>query len=174
MKSINLIIVLLFFLTSCSGSHTGTQDLEPIQENSNNNEETDKTDDSSNTGNSNGDSLNNDNSDDEEYLKLNKAVRKYFDSVSNSDIKSALEAFDSNVSVNIAGMKFNGLNQVSSFLLRDVIGGVYTVEKVFEESEWQLVYCLFQPKGWSSPEPPIEYRFKINSDKIIQWEGKYR
>lgn len=107
-------------------------------------------------------------------IALEPGVRSYFNAVENEVLDASLSGFADNITVNIAGMRFNGLEETRSFIDRDVIGGTYTLEKVFNEGEEQVVYCLFQPEGWSSPEPPIEYRFTMEDDKVIKWTGKYR
>jgi len=71
-------------------------------------------------------------------------------------------------------MRFNGPQEVAAFAARDIWGGKYKVEKVFKQRITEIVHCRFRPKGWSSPEPPIEYQFQTKNGKIINWQGKYR
>ena len=71
-------------------------------------------------------------------------------------------------------MRFDGKAETKAFIQRDVIGGTYTIQKVFRDGNEQVVHCLFQPKGWTNPEPPIEYRFRSENNLVIEWKGKYR
>ncbi|MCT4588790.1 MAG: hypothetical protein N4A71_13250 [Carboxylicivirga sp.] len=110
----------------------------------------------------------------EDQDNMDKGVKIYFDAVEKADLDASTGGFSSNINVNIAGMVFNGTDEVRRFIQRDVIGGTYTIQKVFNEGKEQVVHCLFQPKGWSNPEPPIEYRFTSENDKVVKWTGKYR
>lgn len=105
---------------------------------------------------------------------LSPAVKGYFDGVVAGDVDAAVSGFADDIAVNIAGMRFDGTSAVKAFIQRDVIGGVYTVEKVFNDNGEQVVYCLFHPQSWVNPEPPIEYRFTIKNNQIARWLGKYR
>ncbi|PXY02006.1 hypothetical protein DF185_04980 [Marinifilum breve] len=107
-------------------------------------------------------------------VPMDAGVKAYFDAVAAQDLEASVSGFADNISVNIAGMRFNGTEEVRGFIQRDVIGGIYTIEKVFNDEGEQVVHCLFQPEGWNNPEPPIEYRFTSENDKVIQWTGKYR
>ena len=106
--------------------------------------------------------------------KLSRPVRCFFDAAAENDSKALGACFSEHVSVNIAGMRFNGPEEVVAFAERDIWGGKYKVEKAFKQGDNEIVHCLFWPRGWSSPEPPIEYQFQIKNHKIIRWEGKYR
>jgi hypothetical protein len=77
------------------------------------------------------------------------------------------------VSVDIAGMKFKGPKEVFAFAERDIWGGKYIVEKAIRQKNKEIVHCLFWSRGWSSPEPPIEYQFTIKSAKNRRWQGEY-
>ena len=113
-------------------------------------------------------------SDDSRLDNLSPAVRCLFDAASVSDSKALASCLAKNVSVNIAGMQFSGPAEVVAFAERDVWGGKYKVEKVFRQGGFETVHCRFWPRGWSSPEPPIEYKFKTENGKILLWQGKYR
>lgn len=82
--------------------------------------------------------------------------------------------FDEQVTVDIAGMTFNGPNEVLGFVQRDVYGGKYKVEKIMKSSESDTIHCLFLPQKWLFPEPAIEYVFEYKNGKIISWTGRYR
>ena len=105
---------------------------------------------------------------------LSPPVRCFFDAAAQNDGKALRACFSKDVSVNIAGMQFNGPEEVVAFAERDIWGGQYKVEKAFRQENKEIVHCLFWPRGWSSPEPPIEYQFHHQSGKIIIWQGKYR
>ena len=105
---------------------------------------------------------------------LSPPVRCFFDAAAQNDTKALRACFSKDVSVNIAGMQFNGPEEVVAFAERDIWGGKYKVEKAFRQENKEIVHCLFWPRGWSSPEPPIEYQFHLQSAKIISWQGKYR
>lgn len=105
---------------------------------------------------------------------LSPPVRCFFVAAAKNDSKALGACFLNDVSVNIAGMRFNGPEEVVAFAQRDIWGGKYKVEKVFKQGNKEIVHCLFWPKGWSSPEPPIEYQFQIKNGKILDWYGKYR
>ena len=105
---------------------------------------------------------------------LSPAVRCLFDAAAENDSTAFSACFSSDVSVNIAGMRFDGREEVVAFAERDIWGGKYKVEKVFKQGNKEIVHCLFWPEGWSSPEPPIEYQFDIKDGKLINWFGKYR
>jgi hypothetical protein len=105
---------------------------------------------------------------------LSQPVRCFFDAAAQNDSKALAACFSDTVSVNIAGMRFNGPGEVVAFAERDIWGGKYKVEKVFENGAKEVVHCLFWPRSWSSPEPPIEYQFQIKDKKIINWQGQYR
>ena len=105
---------------------------------------------------------------------LSHPVRCFFDAAARNDPRALATCFADDVTVNIAGMQFNGPAEVVAFAERDIWGGKYKVEKVFNQGPTEIVHCLFWPRGWSSAEPPIEYQFKIDGDKIINWQGKYR
>ncbi len=105
---------------------------------------------------------------------LSRPVRCLFSAAAENDSKAFGACFSSHVSVNIAGMRFNGTEEVVAFAERDIWGGKYKVEKAFKQGDKEIVHCLFWPRGWSAPEPPIEYQFQIKDGKIIEWLGKYR
>lgn len=105
---------------------------------------------------------------------LSPPVRCFFDAAAQNDPRALATCFADDVAVNIAGMQFNGPAEVVAFAERDIRGGKYKVEKVFKQGHIEIVHCLFWPRGWSSAEPPIEYRFQIEDDRIINWQGKYR
>ena len=105
---------------------------------------------------------------------LSPPVRCFFEAAAQNDSKALKACFSDDVSVKIAGMRFNGPEEVSAFAERDIWGGKYKVEKVFEQGDKEIVHCRFWPRGWSSPEPPIEYQFKSKNGKITNWLGKYR
>jgi hypothetical protein len=105
---------------------------------------------------------------------LSGPVRCFFDAAAQNDREALMACFSNKVSVNIAGMRFNGPEEVASFAERDIWGGKYKVEKAFKQGGKEIVHCLFWPKGWSSPEPPIEYQFQTKNGKIISWYGRYR
>ena len=105
---------------------------------------------------------------------LSPAVRCLFSAAAENDSTAFGACFSSHVSVNIAGMRFDGREEVVAFAERDIWGGKYKVEKAFIQGNKEIIHCLFWPRGWSSPEPPIEYQFQIKNHKIIRWEGKYR
>jgi hypothetical protein len=105
---------------------------------------------------------------------LSSSVRCFFDAAAQNDSRALAACFSKTVAVNIAGMRFNGPDEVVAFAERDIWGGKYKVEKVFNQGNKEIVHCLFWPEGWSSPEPPIEYQFQIKDDKIVDWFGKYR
>ena len=111
---------------------------------------------------------------DSKLCDLSPPVRCFFDAAANNNSQALAACFSKDVSVNIAGMRFNGPKEVVAFAERDIWGGKYKVEKVFKQGNRQIVHCLFWPDGWSSPEPPIEYQFRIESGKITTWYGKYR
>jgi len=105
---------------------------------------------------------------------LSRPVRCFFDAAAENDSRALGACFSDQVSVNIAGMRFNGPDEVVAFAERDIWGGKYKVEKAFKQGGKEIVHCLFWPQGWSSPEPPIEYQFQIKNQKIHSWQGKYR
>ena len=105
---------------------------------------------------------------------LSRPVRCFFDAAARNDARSLATCFADDVTVNIAGMQFNGPAEVVAFAERDIWGGKYKVEKAFMQGDTEFVHCLFWPRGWSSAEPPIEYQFQIGGDKIINWRGMYR
>jgi hypothetical protein len=105
---------------------------------------------------------------------LSRPVRCLFDAAADNDSKALGACFSDHVSVDIASMRFNGPEEVVAFAERDIWGGKYKVEKAFDQGDKEVVHCLFWPRGWSSPEPPIEYQFQIKNGKIIEWLGKYR
>ena len=105
---------------------------------------------------------------------LSPPVRCFFNAASENDSKALAKCFTENVSVNIAGMKFNGPAEVVTFAERDIWGGKYKVESTFVKNNLEIVHCRFWPESWSSPEPPIEYQFEISKGKISRWLGKYR
>ena len=106
--------------------------------------------------------------------ELSAPVRCFFDAAARYDRDALVACFSDDVSVNIAGMRFNGPEEVAAFAERDIWGGKYKVEKNFKQGNKEIVYCLFWPKGWQSPEPPIEYQFQIREGKLSGWSGKYR
>ena len=106
--------------------------------------------------------------------QLSQGVRCFFNAANKNDEKALGNCFSQDVKVNIAGMRFNGPDEVVAFAKRDIWGGKYKVEKGFIQDGKEIVHCRFWPNGWSSPEPPIEYEFEIRNGKIIQWLGKYR
>ena len=105
---------------------------------------------------------------------LSAPVRCFFDAAAQYDSQALAACFQPSVYVNIAGMRFNGTDEVVAFAERDIWGGKYKVEKVFQRGDIETVHCLFWPQGWASPEPPIEYQFQVEDKKIIEWIGKYR
>lgn len=105
---------------------------------------------------------------------LSSAVKTFFDGVVAGDADAAVSHFADSIVVNIAGMQFHGQKAAKAFIQRDVIGGEYTLEKVFNDNGEQVVYYLFHPQGWANPEPPIEYRFTVKNNQVVQWLGKYR
>ena len=105
---------------------------------------------------------------------LSPPVRCFFDAAAQNDSEAIAACFSTDVSVNIAGMRFNGPEQVVAFAERDIWGGKYKVEKAFKQGNNEIVHCLFWPDGWSSPELPIEYHFQTKNGKITSWQGKYR
>jgi hypothetical protein len=111
---------------------------------------------------------------DSQLENLSPPIRCFFDAAAQNDSKALAACFSNEVSVNIAGMRFNGTEEVVAFAERDIWGGKYKVEKAFKRGNKEIVHCLFWPQGWSSPEPPIEYQFQTKNGKIINWFGKYR
>ncbi len=105
---------------------------------------------------------------------LSPPVRCFFDAAAQNDTKALRACFSKDVSVNIAGMQFNGPQEVVAFAERDIWGGKYKVEKALRQENKEIVHCLFWPKGWSSPEPPIEYQFQTKNGKTLSWQGSYR
>ena len=105
---------------------------------------------------------------------LSPPVRCFFDAAARNDARALATCFADDVAVNIAGMRFNGPAEVVAFAERDIWGGKYKVEKVFNQGYMEIVHCLFWPRGWSSAEPPIEYQFQLGDGKIIDWRGIYR
>ena len=105
---------------------------------------------------------------------LSRPVRCLFNAAAENDSSAMGACFSDHVSVNIAGMRFSGPEEVVAFAERDIWGGKYKVEKAFKQNDKEIVHCLFWPRGWSSPEPPIEYQFQIENQKIVSWQGKYR
>jgi hypothetical protein len=106
--------------------------------------------------------------------RLSSPVRCFFDAAAQNDRKAKVTCFSDEVTVNIAGMRFKGPEEVAAFAERDIWGGKYKVEKVFKQQDKETVHCLFWPMGWSAPEPPIEYQYKTKNGKIVNWVGKYR
>ncbi len=123
--------------------------------------------------NANGDNFDNF-SKDSQLQDLSVPVRCFFDAAPQNDRKALKACFADDVSVSIAGMRFNGPEEVADFAARDIWGGKYKVEKVFKQGNVEIVHCRFWPQGWSAPEPPIEYQFQTQNNKIIRWDGKYR
>ena len=111
---------------------------------------------------------------DSQLESLSPPIRCFFEAAAQNDSKAFVACFSDEVSVNIAGMRFNGPEEVVAFAERDIWGGKYKVEKAFKQGNKEIVHCLFWPHGWSSPEPPIEYQFQTKNGKIINWFGKYR
>lgn len=105
---------------------------------------------------------------------LSPPIRCFFEAAAENDREALAACFSDDVSVDIAGMRFNGSEELVAFAVRDIWGGKYKVEKTFKRDNQEIVHCLFWPKGWSSPEPPIEYQFQTENGKIIRWYGKYR
>jgi hypothetical protein len=105
---------------------------------------------------------------------LSPPVRCFFDAAARNDSEALITCFSDEVTVNIAGMQFKGPEETAAFAERNIWGGKYKVEKVFKQQDKEIVHCLFWPKGWPSPEPPIEYQFQVKDAKIIDWYGKYR
>jgi hypothetical protein len=101
-------------------------------------------------------------------------IRCFFVAAAQNDSNAFAACFSTQVSVNIAGMRFNGTEEVVAFAERDIWGGKYKVEKAFKKGNKEIIHCLFWPQGWPSPEPPIEYQFQTKNGKIISWYGKYR
>lgn len=106
--------------------------------------------------------------------ELSIPVRCFFVAASKNDSEALATCFSDKVSVNIAGIRFNGPEEVIAFAERDIWGGKYKVEKAFRQGNMEIVHCLFWPQGWSSPEPAIEYQFQTEDGKILKWYGKYR
>ena len=106
--------------------------------------------------------------------QLSQSTHCFFDAARKNDESMLATCFSQNIEVNIAGMRFKGHEEVVAFAKRDIWGGKYKVEKVFKHEGREIVHCLFWPRGWSSPEPPIEYEFEIRNGKIIQLRGEYR
>ena len=111
---------------------------------------------------------------DSQLTDLSAPVRCFFDAAAQHDRTALVACMADDVAVNIAGMQFNGPQEVAAFAERDIWGGKYKVEKVFQQGNMEIVHCRFWPQGWSSPEPPIEYQFQTHQNKIIRWNGKYR
>ena len=111
---------------------------------------------------------------DSQLQDLSAPVRCFFDAAAQNDRQALIACFADDVAVNIAGMRFNGPQEVAAFAERDIWGGKYKVEKVFKQGNAEIVHCRFWPKGWPSPEPPIEYRFQIQKGELVDWQGKYR
>jgi hypothetical protein len=111
---------------------------------------------------------------DSQLEALSSPVRCFFEAAAQHDSKALVACFSDEVSVNIAGMRFHGPEEVAAFAEKDIWGGKYKVEKAFKHGNKEFVHCLFWPQGWSSPEPPIEYQFQIENGKITSWSGKYR
>ncbi|CAB1058609.1 hypothetical protein D1BOALGB6SA_3365 [Olavius sp. associated proteobacterium Delta 1] len=111
---------------------------------------------------------------DSKLENLSRPVRCFFDAAAQNDSKALAACFSNEVTVNIAGMQFNGPEEVVAFAERDIWSGKYKVEKAFKQGNKEIVHCLFWPSGWSSPEPPIEYQFQTKNGKILSWYGKYR
>ncbi len=111
---------------------------------------------------------------DSQLQDLSPPLRCFFDAAAQNDSKALRACFSKDVYVNIAGMQFNGPEEVVAFAERDIWGGKYKVEKAFRQANKEIVHCLFWPKGWSAPEPPIEYQFQTKNRKIFSWQGKYR
>ena len=105
---------------------------------------------------------------------LSRFVRCLFDAAAANDSNAFGACFSVYVAVNIAGMRFNGPEDVVAFAERDIWGGKYKVENAFKQGDVEIVHCLFWPQGWLSPEPPIEYQFQIKNQKIVSWLGRYR
>lgn len=105
---------------------------------------------------------------------LSKPTRCFFEAVAEYNETKLGNCLDQNISVNIVGMRFQGIDETVGFAKRDIWGGKYKVEKVFKKGREEVVHCLFWPRGWSSPEPAIEYRFRFKNNKISYWFGKYR
>ena len=61
-----------------------------------------------------------------------------------------------------------------NIFIRDIWGGRYKVEEALKSGNKEIVNILFWPRGWSSPESPIEYQFQIKDEKIIIRHVKYR
>ncbi len=96
---------------------------------------------------------------------LSPPERCVFDAAAQNDSSALMECFSKDVFVNIAGMKFKGPKELVAFAERDIWGGKYKVEKALRQGNNEIVHCLFWPRGWSSPEPFIEYQFTIKREK---------
>jgi hypothetical protein len=72
---------------------------------------------------------------------LSSPVRCFFDAAAKNDHKALVACFSDEVSVNIAGMRFQGPEEVAAFVQRDIWGGKYKVEKVFKQGNKEIVYC---------------------------------
>lgn len=94
---------------------------------------------------------------DSQLRNLSPPVRCFFNAAAQNDNDAMKECFAEDVSVDIAGMQLKGPEEVVAFAERDIRGGKYKVEKSFRQGSKKIVHCLFWPRGWSSPEPPIEY-----------------
>jgi hypothetical protein len=99
---------------------------------------------------------------------LSPPVRCFFDAAAQNNSKALAACFSDDVSVNIAGMRFNGPEEVVAFAQRDIWGGKYKVEKAVKRGNKEIVHCLFWPQGWSSPESPIEYQFQTLAKAICK------
>lgn len=105
---------------------------------------------------------------------LSPPIRCFFDAAAQNDSKALTGCFSTEVSVNIAGMRFNGSKEVIAFAERDIWGGKYKVERTFKSGKKEIVHCLFWPPGWPSRQPSMEYQFQTTNGKIISWYGRYR
>lgn len=107
-------------------------------------------------------------------VEMAEGVKQYFKGIENEDLNESVNGFATEIEVNITGMRFSGTEETKGFIQRDVIGGVYTIQKVFNEEGEQVIHCLFQPRNWNNPEPPIEYRFMVENGIVTRWLGQYR
>jgi hypothetical protein len=111
---------------------------------------------------------------DSRLADLSPAVRCFFDAAAQNGRQALKACFTDDVAVNITGMQFKSPDEVADFAESDIWGGKYKVEEVFRQDNSEIVHCLFWPKGWSAPEPAIEYEFRFRKGKIAAWLGKYR
>lgn len=105
---------------------------------------------------------------------MHNVVQRMFEAANRSDGVGLLECFTDDAVVKIVSMEFRGKKAILAFFQRDVWGGVYTVEKSEKKPYGEDVSLLFQPAGWTRPEPPILYAFTLRDQKIERLVGTYR